>query len=269
MLARLLTFIGSDPFLQSGSIRENLLFSVRRRAPALDGKDKDVAEEERIRRLEARRSGNPLVSTTLDWIDYEAMGIGGPEEVDPALLATLEVTGAIGDVYKLGVLGRFDRDQPPEVLEAFVEARHLIRERLEAKNISNLVEPFDPGTYNTSATIGENLLFGVAVARRLSPEGLASDPFMRSILEAEALIEPLIEIGLQLAEMAVDTFADLPPEHPVFERYSAIQPNDIERYREIVDSVKARGRRRACRHPPARSSWSSASPISSRDTAWA
>ena len=64
---------------------------------------------------------------------------------------------------------------------------------------------------------------------------------MRSILEAEAMIEPLIEIGLQLAEMAVDTFAGLPPEHPVFERYSAIQPTDIDRYKEIVDSVKARG----------------------------
>jgi putative ABC transport system ATP-binding protein len=238
-LSRFLAFVGTDPSLQSGSIRDNLLFSVRRRWPRLESQS--VGEDERLRRLEAKRSGNPLVSSRLDWIDYEAMGIAGPEEIDGALLKTLDVSGALNDIYRLGVLGRFGEDQPQEVFDKFVEARHLIRERLEAKRISNLVEPFDPGKYNASASIGENLLFGVAVNKRLAAEGLASDPFMRSILEAEALIEPLIDIGLQLAEMAVDTFADLPPEHPVFERYSAIQPTEIERYKEIVDSVKARG----------------------------
>ena len=45
--------------------------------------------------------------------------------------------------------------------------------------------------------------------------------------------------------MAVETFAGLPPEHPVFERYSAIRPEDLPRFQEIVNSVVARGTTRS------------------------
>jgi putative ABC transport system ATP-binding protein len=239
-LSRFLAYVGHDPALQPGSIRRNLIFSVLRRAPMLEG-GVETTMSERLRRQEAALSGNPLVSAAADWIDYGAMGIAGPEELDPALLRALERVGALGEVYRLGVLGRFDHDQPPEVIDDFVEARKRIRERLASKGLSNLVEPFDPSRYNMSASVGENILFGVAVGRRLAADELAADPFMRSILEAEALIEPLIDVGLRLAEMAVDTFVGLAPEHPVFERYSVIQPGDLERFQEIVDSVKARG----------------------------
>jgi len=239
LLSRFLTFLGPDPSLHPTSIRDNMLFSVRRRTPEVDGEAADEAERWRL--LEARRSGNPLVSARADWIDYEAMGIAGPEEIDTALLRALDIGGAQEDVYRLGILGRFGPDQSEEVLERFVEARHQIRARLKEKGLSNLVEPFDPERYNMSAPVGENLLFGVPVGGRLAADGLAADPFLRSILEAEALLEPLIDIGLRLAEMAVETFVDLPPEHPVFERYSVIQPSDLERYKEIVDSVQARG----------------------------
>ena len=135
---------GNDPSLQTGSIRDNLLFSVRRRPP-----DLDVGRGPRGREAPAPRGealGQSVVSARSDWIDYDAMGIDSPEEIDSALLRALEVTGALGDVYRLGVLGRFGEGQAEEVFDKFVEARHLIRERLEAKKISNLVEPFDPGT---------------------------------------------------------------------------------------------------------------------------
>ena len=92
-LSRFLAFVGSDPSLQSGSIRDNLLFSVRRRAPRARRRGFRPKRRSALRRLEARRSGNPLVSTRLDWIDYEAMGIASAEEVDGALLETLDVTG--------------------------------------------------------------------------------------------------------------------------------------------------------------------------------
>jgi putative ABC transport system ATP-binding protein len=239
-LSSFLAYLGFDPALQPGSIRSNLLFSVMRRIPKLeDSGDSDA--KERKRRLEAQRSGNPLVSARFDWVDYEAMGVKGPEEVEQAILRVLDVVGSLDEVYRLGVLGRFDGEAPPEVLAKFVEARHTIRERLAQEGMAKLVEPFDPSRYNMSAPVSENILFGVAVGPRLGTEGLATDPFVHSILEAESLLEPLIDIGLRLAEMAVETFVGLPAEHPVFERYSTIQPTDLERFKEIVDSVKARG----------------------------
>ncbi|HSI39311.1 MAG TPA: ABC transporter transmembrane domain-containing protein [Xanthobacteraceae bacterium] len=238
-LSRFLSYLGADQALHPVSMRDNLLMAVRRRAPDL-GKDGSDMRERR-RRMEARRSGNPLVSAHADWIDYEAMRIDGPEQIDEALLRVLTVAGAQQEVYRIGVLGQVDPERWPGAPERFVEARHLIRQRLADGKLSNLVEPFDPDRYNMSAPVGENLLFGVATGKRLKAEGLAADPYMRSIIEAEALIEPLIDIGLRLAEMAVETFVGLSPNHPVFERYSVIQPSDLDRFKEIVDSVKARG----------------------------
>src|SRR5690606_31680236 len=108
-------------------------------------------------------------------------------------------------------------DTPPELIECFIEARRAVHDQLIAENLSHLVETFDPNRYNVHATIGENLLFGILVGDGLDGN-MAADPYVRSILEAEALDEPLIELGLRIAEVTAEMFAGLPPGHPLFER---------------------------------------------------
>lgn len=244
-LSRILGFAGHDPNLMPGSIRDNILFAVKRQPPMTAENVLTIKANEYKRRLEARRSGNPLVSAASDWIDYATLGVAGPDDVDGALRKVLDVAGALPDIYRLGVRGQFDDTYTDEFLDPFVKARHMVRERLADRGLSHLVDSFDPTRYNKSASVGENLLFGVPLGKRLRIDNLARDGFVRSILEAEALMEPLIDIGLRIAEMAVETFAGLPPEHPVFERYSAIRPEDLPRFQEIVDSVVARGTTRS------------------------
>ncbi|MGL4974011.1 MAG: hypothetical protein ACRC56_01855, partial [Bosea sp. (in: a-proteobacteria)] len=87
----------------------------------------------------------------------------------------------------------------------------------------------------------ENLLFGVSTSERFEDEHLAANTYVRSILEAEALLYPLAEIGLKLAQAVIEIFADLPPGHPLFERFSFISSEDMPTFARIVENVEARG----------------------------
>jgi putative ABC transport system ATP-binding protein len=234
---RFLAYAGAEPLLFSGTIRDNVAYSLRRAIPP----EKDVAElspKERLRYNEALLSGNPTADPDADGIDYEAAGIRSPEELDSALLHALRDTGMQEEIYRLGLNGRLGPEIDGKLASTIIEARGAVREELNRRNLTRLVEPFDPNRYNSNATIGENLLFGVPVGQRLAESGLASDPYFRAILEAEALVEPLTEIGLRIAETTAEIFSGLPPGHPLFERFSFIRSDEMEEFQRLLDTVQ-------------------------------
>jgi putative ABC transport system ATP-binding protein len=238
--SRLIAYAGAEPPLFSGTIRDNVLYSLRRHAPALseDGADSPA---ERWRRVEALRSGNPIASVDGDWIDYALAGVSGPDQLDDVLLDVLRTTGMYEEVYQFGLLGKLPADCDPDLIDCFIAGRRAIRTALSQKELRKLVEPFDPGAYNTNATIGENLLFGVLVGNQLTAAQMAANSYLRSILDAEALVEPLTEIGLKIAETTLDTFKGLPPGHPLFERYSLIRTEELQDFQRLVETPQSRG----------------------------
>jgi putative ABC transport system ATP-binding protein len=220
--SRFLAYVGPEPRLFPGTIRDNVIFSLLRVIP-------------RARRKEA----DPR-----DWIDYAAAGVARPEELDGAVLAMLRIGGVGDDIYRFGILGRLGPKSDPRMRDRLVEARHVVRQRLGAHDLTDLVEPFDWDRYNTNATVGENLLFGVAVGDRLSLARLAFDPYTRSIVEAEELTEPLTDMGFKIAQTTLETFADLPRGHPLFERYSFIEADELEDFQRILDGSRGPGGRK-------------------------
>ena len=234
---RFMAYAGPEANLSSGTIRDNVISSLRRVTPALEGEGA-LSETEA---LEAAMSGNPAAAFAGDWVDYAAAGVNGAAELDDAVLGALRAVGAHDDIYRLGLTGRLNRDSHPDIAAGFVDARGLIRRRLQDEGITRLVEPFDPSKFNPYASIRENLLFGVTAGDMLAASKLASDPFTRSILEAEALTEPLILIGVRIAEQMADMFAGLPPGHALYERYSFIKPEEMESFRGMIDLFKSDG----------------------------
>ena len=232
---RFMAYAGADANLSSGTIRDNVLSSLRRMPP------EPVSAETPgdIDRIEALKSGNPTTRFGGDWTDYAAAGVSSPAEIDDAILAALRSVGVHEDIYRLGLTGRLDRMAHPDLAAKFVDARELIRRRLAEDGITQLVEPFDPAHFNPYASIRENLFFGVPAGDQLAAAKLASDPFTRSILAAEALLHPLILIGLRIAEQMVEMFAGLPPGHALYARYSFIRPTEMDEFREIVDILKS------------------------------
>jgi len=237
---RVLAYAGPEPLLFAASIRDNVAYSLRRVVPhpsASGSTDDRRGFDETL--LSEQGEEYPVEQ----WIDYEAAGVASAKELDPAILRALAVVGMKDEIYWFGLNGRLGPGTPPDVLDCFIKARQAVHEKLSAQELKHLVEPFDPNRYNTHATIGENLLFGHTVGDQPTRTELAADPYLRSILEAEALDEPLIELGLRIAEVTAEMFADLPPGHPLFERYSFIRADELEHYQRLTDLVRQAGGR--------------------------
>jgi putative ABC transport system ATP-binding protein len=235
---RLMTYAGQDHLLSSGTIRENLLAPLMRRP---DNPHHDDSPAAARRRFEAEMSGTPVHLPDESWLDPRSAGAMSAEELDQRVFTVLQRTGLAEDVYRMGLLSKLDPALEPDLVARVPEARARIFEDLAARGLVQLVEPFDPDRFVRNATLAENLLFGRPVGARFAEGRLASDPYLRSILEAESLLIPLIEIGLGMAETAIEVFADLAPGDPLFARFSYISAEDMPEFQRLVDQARSRG----------------------------
>jgi len=233
-----MAYAGPDPYLFSGTLSDNLLATLRRRPAPVDAV---LSAADKLRRMEADLSGTPHDVPDESWVDLTLAGVASMEELNDRMLAVLERTGLAEEVYRLGLLSRIDPADEPTLVERIPAARELIVRNLAAQDMTHLVDPLDPARFNANANLAENLIFGRPIGSRLMEGLFASDPYLRSILEAEALLFPLMEIGLAMAETAIEIFADLPPGDPLFERFSFISAEDMPEYERIAEQARARG----------------------------
>lgn len=245
--ARFMAYAPPDAILFSGALRDNIEISLQRHLPS---ETETETEQTKKDRAEAIRTGNPAATLNSDWRDFEEAGVDGPEALEKAAIRALQIAGLDADIYNFGFLGRLRPDTDEATLEAIVRARSVVRQKLSDQDMLNLIEPFEPTHYNKNATIGENLVFGLPSGSHLAGRNLATDPllratlsadpYFRAILSAEALEQPLVEIGLQIAQTTIETFAELPPGHPLFERYGLIQSSELDEYIEVLERAKSR-----------------------------
>lgn len=231
-IAREVSYVPPEPELFTGSIRDNVVMSLKQRTP-------EAGSNEHLSWREARRTGNPAVDGKADWCDYEAAGVSDSESLEQAVLDVLGTTGLAADLYSYGLKGLLPGDASDELKARVVAARHEIRAALTDAKLDNLIEPFDFRLFNPQSTIGENLVFGVVAGERLDGDGRTADPYFRAILSAEALTEPLAEIGLSIAENGVEVFSELPSGHPLFERFSMIRASELEYYAELIEEHRS------------------------------
>jgi putative ABC transport system ATP-binding protein len=231
---RQMTFVGYPAYVFAGTIADNLLFGLRHRPLQPRELEGAAAEEYERNLLEAQRSGNSPFDSEADWIDYEAAGLSGPEEVVPAAVRALAMVRLERDVYHMGLRGTIDPDARPEVAAAILQARRAMRARLEDPRFSRLVEVFDVERYNTNATLAENLLFGAPVDETFAIDRLAAHPYVQQTLERAGLTDTLVEVGLKVAATMVELFADLPPDHEYFRQFSFISADDLPEYRALT-----------------------------------
>jgi putative ABC transport system ATP-binding protein len=241
-LSAVVSYVPPEPELFSGTIRDNILLSLLHCPPRAG-----ASSEWRWR--EARRTGNPTFDETGDWCDYAAAGVGGQTELEDKIIDLLRCMPVGRDLYSYGLKEHLPADAAETLKERVVRNRHEIRARLEVAGLASLIEPFELTKFNPQATLGENIIFGMISAPRLAGIEIARDPYLRSVLDHQALTDPLLEIGLRVAENAVEVFADLPPGHPLFERFSMIRSSDLEMYAEIVDESRLKQPNRSLATP--------------------
>ncbi|MFC0283721.1 ABC transporter transmembrane domain-containing protein [Camelimonas abortus] len=234
LAGRRIAYAGPEPVLFAGTLRDNLVYGLRRRvkdAPLLTG----------VRRAEALATGNPLEPPDVGWLDVSIAGCATVEELDQKLIGVLEIVGLRESLLRLGLWGLVDVDRYPGLAGRVVEARKRLRQLMAERGLSGLIEPFDFGRYNAQATVAENLLFGVPVRPEFRGEALAHNPLAAKALEEAGALTRLRDMGAHIAVTMAELFRDLPPGHPLFEQFSFVPADELEDYEEIVARWRMRG----------------------------
>jgi putative ABC transport system ATP-binding protein len=238
---RRMSYVPQDAFIFPGTVRENLLYGVKHRPVRPRELDAQAAAERAKAVDEAHRAGNPDYDPEDDWIDYEAVGASGPEDLDKCLIAALRRVDMEDEVYHLGLVGAVDPEREPDLARRVLEARTTLLKRLADSDLGRLVEPFHPDRYNNNASVAENLLFGTPVGPTFEPDRLPDNPYMAEVMRATGIGPDLMAMGLKIAETMVELFADLPPGHPFFEQFSFISAESLPEYQTLLQRIAKQG----------------------------
>ena len=231
LTGRQIACVGPETSLFSGTLRDNLLYSLKHRPirEALrDGPGR--ARRERLR-AEAASAGNSLDDPDADWIDYPGAGVEDRDAMNARAIEVLSIADLDGEVHQLGLRSSVDPEAFPELAGGVLEARKMLGARLRDPEVAALVEPFDRDACNVNMSVAENLLFGTPKDETFDLDNLAENAYVRKVLEDVGLMDDFIRIGRQVAELMVDLFADVPPDSELFEQYSFISAEDLPVFR--------------------------------------
>jgi ABC-type multidrug transport system fused ATPase/permease subunit len=238
---RRLAYIGQQGFIFAATLGDNLYYGLRHRPlrPAAnpDHKGPDGAASREIFVREAEAADNSSADIHADWLDYEAAGVGNAVELRARALEVLKLVGLDQDVYRLGLRGTVDPRQQPELANAILRARAALRQRLAELGLSDLVDTFERSAYNSNTTMGENLLFGNTVGDAFDMERLAEHPYVLEVLDKVGLTGELLGLGYDTAMTMAEIFADVPPEHELFQRFSFIAADELADLQNLLSRL--------------------------------
>jgi putative ABC transport system ATP-binding protein len=210
-VGRTIAYVGPESVIFQGTIRDNVAYGLHLKTP------------------EAGRG-----AADADWLDYGVAGATGPEDLDRRIVEALHIVGLDETVYRFGLSGLVKKKRFPGLAERVVEARREIFHALAASGSTELIEAFDPARYNRNSTVSENLLFGIPIGQTLAGDGFIEHPFIRATLETSGLTNDLVAMGATIASTMIDIFADLPPDHFLFEQFSFIRSEDLPEFAAIM-----------------------------------
>ncbi|GAB5470031.1 MAG: ABC transporter ATP-binding protein [Rhodospirillales bacterium] len=241
---RRLGYVAPDAYHFPFSVRDNLVYGLKH-APyrAAEG---EAPSDQDFKDRESKRAGNPILPMTYDWVDRGPLGGENGDDEARALSEAIHLVGLEHDIFRFGIYGTIDPKERPKMAENLLKARRLLNEKLEEEGLSDLVDRFDPDSYNRSSTLAENLLFGTTGEAGLQGAALASNPVMLEVLRkteagGSALESDLQEMGLSIARTMVELFADLPPGNPFFDQFSFIEADDLPEFQTLIAKVDRAG----------------------------
>lgn len=238
---RRLSYVGQDAYLFPLSVQDNLLYGLKHQPLKPVSYSGEAAERRAREEIESRRAGNITFDVNADWIDYDAAGARGSEDISDRLIEAMQLTELEDDVYRFGLGRSVDPEAWPQVTVSLLRARAALREKLENMGADDLVVRFDPAKYNPNATLAENLLFGTPTKAEYRADRLADNAMLLTALDEVDLVDDLLRMGSTIAKTMVEIFADLPPGHPFFEQFSFIQFDDLPDFRTLIGRVEKAG----------------------------
>lgn len=237
---RRISYASADTYFFHGTLRDNLLYGLKH-APLTDPNYEDQAAQEfKWHAAEAQKAGNPTLDLNSDWVDYNAAGATGPDDLLTAIRPVLDAVLISQDILDLALRSTVDTTVHVALAGRIVDLRRSLRERMKDENLDAIVVPFDFDNYNSQATVGENLLFGTMKRPMMNNRKLAAHPYFQQLFRDTGLSNDLYAMGLEIAENAVELFHDLPPDHPFFQQLTFMTADDIPTYQALLQKLQSR-----------------------------
>ena len=235
---RRLAYVGQQGYVFAGSLGFNLLYGLKHRPVRPFEYDEEAKSQRTWHESEATAAGNTTLDIHADWVDMEAAGADSPDTLQAQAFRALELVGLDDEVYRLGLRGAIDPKQNPDVAEAILKARLAFRAHLEDDDgMTDLIEVFDRSAYNTNATMGENLLYGDCVGEAFDVDRLAENDYVLEVLEKVGLTERILQTGYDTAATMVEIFADVPPDHELFQQYSFVSAEELGELQQLLARI--------------------------------
>ena len=238
---RRIGYVGQEAYIASGTVRDSLLYGLKHRPLGEAAYDDESRDKRRLELAEAARAGNSSYDMFADWVDYEAAGGTGPDDLSDRVREILRDVELEDDVFQIGLKRSIDAADHPEIVDKILKARTLLQIRLLAPDVISLVEAFDEGRYNTNASVAENILFGTPVGPTFAIENLGENAYVLQVLEKLSLSKDFLAEGFKLAGMMVEIFHDLPPGHEFFEQFSFVSSDDLPEFQAMLRRVENTG----------------------------
>lgn len=237
VLGRRTTYVGPAPYVFNDSLRSNLLYALRYRPlgpPPLS------PDEIRRRNAEASATGSTPFDFLSPWEDLTAAGVASAEEMDAAIMAIVEDVGLGNDVYRMGLQARVDPEAERDLVDRILAARAQIAGRLaEDRKLADLVELWDRRRIIGSASLAENVLFGLPVDPSTPVAAIPQDPKVMQILGETGLLDPLVELGAKVAETMVELFSQMRSDDAFVGAYSLLAAEELPAYEQRLKRLRS------------------------------
>ncbi len=193
-------FVSQSPFIFSGTIKENLLYSCIARD--------EVEEEDKGKKL-----------PSLD-----------------DMIGVLQQTGLFVDVLRFGLNAVLDPGEYKQVVEKIIRMRNNFKENF-GDVLADYVEFYDDNEYLRYSSVAENITFGSPNKEAFEEAKLGENRYFMEFLNKSDLTRPLLSLGAELSRQTVDILGNLPPEAVFFEQ-SPIGPEELDGFRVLVERLK-------------------------------
>jgi len=234
---RRMAYVGTGVTIGQGTISDALYYGLRHavvREPSYKGEE--TLQRQRFIE-EAQSTGNSISDLRAEWIDYDEIGVHGPDALFKHVVECLRSVSLEDEIFSFGLNKTIGPNHSAALTEAILEIRRTLRDRLKDSRYRGLVEPFERERLNHNMSIAENLLFGRPIGPVFDLRHIGDNAYMLSILDQVELTETFQIIGLQVAGILVDLFEGLQPGHEFFERFSFIDSETLPELRAVVQRL--------------------------------
>ncbi len=201
----------AQPYLFRGNVGDNLLMPLRT-SPKTVMWDPDRKDR---RAIEARKSGNSLDSTRVDWLDPGLAELNTTEDIHQFWFEITTALGTADLIFDQMLNSSMDQEKHEELAQQIIRLRPKIEQRLAEKGLGKAYYHFDPEAFNPTIPLGGNLIFA-SPKHEISHHSLVSEKGFLGMIIDQGLAEQGIAISQTLVETLHQTFGMDGTGHPLF-----------------------------------------------------